>query len=78
MYNQLMKYLEKNENKLKELKMHRSRIKIIKNQTKHVHLCFDIKLLYFIEINEKKSICLVENEIDKFLKIVYENHDHFS
>ena len=78
MYSQLMEYFEGGEDRLRELKMHRSRIKAIKNQAKNVHLCFDTKLLYFTETNGRRSICLVESEVDRFLRTVHENHGHFS
>ena len=78
MYHQLMEYLEGGEERLEEMGVHRSRKKALKNQAKFFHQDSDTKLLYFIATNGPRSICLVESEIQRFLRAAHEDHGHYA
>ena len=80
MYSQLMKYFEKKSNDLKKQKLIAKKIKILENKI-NVYILFSHAItthLFYREANEKNSICIIEKEISRFLKIAHENHDHFS
>ena len=80
MYSQLMKYFEKKSNDLKKQKLIVKKIKIFENKI-NVYILFSHVItihLFYRETNEKNSICIIEKEISRFLKIAHENHDHFS
>ena len=80
MYSQLMKYFEKKSNDLKKQKLIVKKIKILENKI-NVYILFSHVItthLLYREANEKNSICIIEKKISRFLKIIHENHDHFS
>ena len=80
MYSQLMKYFEKKSNDLKKQKLIAKKIKTLENKI-NVYILFShvitIHLLYR-KTNGKNNICVIEKKISRFLKVVHENHDHFS
>ena len=78
MYYQLIKYLKRNKIWLTTTRVFRNKKKTLKNQTKFFHQNSNIKLLYFIEINNQRSICLTKSKVQKFLKTTHENHEHFA
>ena len=78
MYHQLMEYLERGEAWLTDAGVSRSRRKALRNQAKFFQQDPDTKLLYFIETNGRRSICLVESEVQRFLKAAHEDHGHFA
>ena len=80
MYSQLMKYFEKKSNDLKKQELTAKKIKTLENKI-NVYILLSHAItthLLYRKANEKNSICIIEKEISRFLKVVHENHDHFS
>ena len=78
MYHQLIKYLKRKKDKLNKLKISKGRKKMLKHQAKFHQLSYETNRLYFVEATKVKNIYLIERKIDRFLKIVHKNHDHFA
>jgi len=69
--------MEGEQARINKLGIPRRRYKELEEKAIIYELSHDTKHLYCIEATEAKSICLIEGEIDRFLKTAYRNHEQF-
>jgi hypothetical protein len=80
MYHQLIEYLQGGEAIMEELQVPRSRQKALLPKAKRFRLPSqsESKHLQYTEATGASSICLVEEEIPRFLKAAHEDHGHYA
>ena len=80
MYHQLIDYLMGGEAKLDAMNLARNRKKTIRHKAKSYLMPShrDSQKLRYIEANGSTSICIIEEEVPRFLKAAHEDHGHYA
>ena len=79
MYLNVLNYLKKKNQALKNQNFTSRRIKIVKKLSKRYKLFSFVIINYFLftKNNERNSICIIEKKIFKFLHTIHKNHEHY-
>ena len=80
MYHQLIEYLQGGEAKMEEMKVPKNRRRAVRYKAKSFRLPShsERKHLRYIETTGASSICIIEEEIPRFLRAAHEDHGHYA
>ena len=80
MYHQLIEYMQGGEAKMDELGVSRNRRRALRHRAKSFLLPShaDTQYLLYVEPTGSHSICIIEEEIHRFLSAAHEDHGYYS